>query len=168
MMFLSALALATAVFSTVATATDPNKWPPVPTWLPEHGTSNWPPLCFVGVQEQTSGFQEDIGLLRTAPPSVSDSRSWIGIDAGPGNCQIIKCTSIGFLPDVIQRTGAAVKVCNDKTIPIWIPTNWVADFAQGIVDYCTSPAQNGETVTRGQLFDISSDWNVILTQVDQC
>lgn len=39
MMFLSALALATAVFSTVATATDPNKWPPVPTWLPEHGTS---------------------------------------------------------------------------------------------------------------------------------
>jgi hypothetical protein len=71
------------------------------------------------VQEQTSGFTDDITGLRNArvyPGDGGGGRNWVDLGAGPGNCKVLWCTPIGALPGVIQRTGAALKVCNDVSL----------------------------------------------------
>ncbi|TVY84167.1 hypothetical protein LSUE1_G004048 [Lachnellula suecica] len=96
---------------------------------------------------------QDFGWADT--PSIKTGiqllSSWVGdrfyIGGGPGNCGVVYCSN-----------HAAIAVCNDRPEPIWPACQYVATYAQDIVDRCTDWPRGR---TGGQEFD-TDRYNIVI------
>ncbi|KAL1853901.1 hypothetical protein Daus18300_011643 [Diaporthe australafricana] len=85
----------------------------------------------------------------------------IKLGDGPSNCAQVACHQ-----DLLARR-ATIWWCNDDDMSASSSYSYIADLAQKVLDKCVEFAVPYAYV-RGQVFDTSIPWNVIVTYKDHC